>query len=278
MASLLDVSESDLPAFQDPPVIETVLGLQFDPIASLKNAHLGAFWSTLGADWTNVADSAPLDDQFERFDAEPTWIEQGVRLQFSRKPLLRLQIRNVARDRMIQIQNGRFHLNWLKRPGAEYPRYSRLRPQFDTLFKSFEDYVRDTSSERIRPNQWEVTYVNYIDKGAAWSQPRDWSDLLPFHGPAIPTREGMALETFSGEWQYEIKPRLGRLHVEIKHGRRSSSPSEQVEALVVKLTARGPLTDSVPTVQKGLDLGRKAIVLAFRDFTSAEAHATWRPK
>ena len=40
-----------LPDFNEPPVIETVLGLQFDPIESFNVPHFGLYWSKIRADY-----------------------------------------------------------------------------------------------------------------------------------------------------------------------------------------------------------------------------------
>ena len=277
MPTILGVPDSDLPSFARPPVIETVLGVQFDSLPNLKNAHLGAFWHRLGSDWPHVADEPRLDSQFERFDDEASWIGDGVRLRLTRDPASRLQIRNGIRDRMIQIQNGRFHLNWLKKPGEDYPRYSKIRTQFDRLFSKFEDYVQETGVGSITPNQWEVTYVNHFPAGTTWSDPNDWRSFLPSMGPEASLPTGLSLETFGGHWQFEIEPQLGRLHVEVQHGRSNDRPSSEDPVLVMKLTARGPMSTEVPSVGDGLDLGRKAIVLAFKGLTSEEAHEFWGP-
>jgi hypothetical protein len=40
--------ENMLPAFTKPPLAETVFGVQFSEIPTLRNAHLGAFWKPRG--------------------------------------------------------------------------------------------------------------------------------------------------------------------------------------------------------------------------------------
>ena len=57
-----------LPKYEKPPVVETVLGLQFNPLSAFTNAHLGAFWQSLGVEaWPTVTDKPPLPRQEERF-------------------------------------------------------------------------------------------------------------------------------------------------------------------------------------------------------------------
>lgn len=261
-------------SFRQPPVVETVLGVQFARLPSLTNAHLGAFWQHLGAGWLNVRDTPQLEEQFETFGEAAAW--GGVQLKLTQSPSLRLQIKNAAEDRMIQVQNGRFHYNWLGHGGEDYPRYKQVRPEFDGALSDFRRFLEKQHAGAIEPNQWEVTYVNHMPKGTVWDEPDDWLKLfnrLP--GPCLGS-DSLKLEGLGGLWHFEIVPQRGRLHVEIQHGR-IGSPDGQ-EAIVMKLTARGPIAPGEPVelgVGRGLDLGHDAIVASFRDLTSPEAHKYW---
>ena len=42
--SLRAMQNSGLPTFDNPPVIETVIGVQFDQIPNLTSAHFGWYW------------------------------------------------------------------------------------------------------------------------------------------------------------------------------------------------------------------------------------------
>jgi uncharacterized protein (TIGR04255 family) len=50
-----------------PPLIELVVGVQFDPMPALTAAYLGLFWRELGAEWPDVSETPALEPQFERF-------------------------------------------------------------------------------------------------------------------------------------------------------------------------------------------------------------------
>ena len=41
-------------SFERPPVVETVLGVQFKRLPGLTNAHLASFWRELGSDWPEI--------------------------------------------------------------------------------------------------------------------------------------------------------------------------------------------------------------------------------
>ncbi|MCY3018515.1 MAG: hypothetical protein NTW87_05730 [Planctomycetota bacterium] len=267
--------------FDRPPLQETVLGIQFIPMRKFNAAHLGAFWKTLGAEWRDVNGAAALEQQFEYFDARAFAGEMGFRLQFGGEPAARLQIPNAAGDRMIQVQNGRLLYNWLRSgpavPGPTqietrrnaYPHYPEIRGQFDDVLRRFRQFVAAEGFGELAANQWEVTYVNHLPKGTVWNSPGDWAALFPRLPMPAAQLEVAELESMIGEWHYHLPGKRGRLHVQLRHG---VAGKEQV--LVLTLTARGPVSQDVP-MGAGLDIGREAIVRAFKVLTSEAAHLYW---
>jgi len=116
--------------FAKPPLIETVVGVQFAQLSGLTSAHAGWFWKNwLDSSWEKIAETIPVPDQFERFE---TVALAAQRLTFDplAKPTSRVQISQKNDARMIQIQPTRFHYNW-NRVGGEYPRYKKVREQFN---------------------------------------------------------------------------------------------------------------------------------------------------
>lgn len=268
------MTKEPLPSFEQPPVIETVLGVQFKPLAGFSNAHLGAFWEKLSEDWPNVVDAPPLDPVYEQFGDDQVWKTSGLQLSLSKTRPARFQIRNPEKDRMVQIQNGRFHYNWVRRPTEDYPHYPRVRKEFDQHLEELRCYLDNKSLGSIDPNQWEVTYVNHIPIGTVWNQPEDWRELFPTLPMQAARTSAASLESFSGQWHFKIATDRGRLHVEIRHGRKQSE--ETSELLIMTLTARGPISPDGLDLDQGLDLGHDTIVRSFAELTSSNAHKKWR--
>lgn len=276
---MADAELGPLPDYENPPVIETVLGVQFERLPRATNAHWGAFWKSLGDRWPSVADAPPLPSQFERFDAR-AWAS-GLRFEFTQDPACRVQIRNADGSRMIQVQNTRLHLNWLKRPDQVYPRYETIRDGSDgddgfiPIFERFAKFVTDQQLGEFRPNQWEVTYVNDIPRGTVWETPADWGFFAPLAG--MPDIVGLiSAESFGGEWHFGIPGERGRLHVNWQHAKgKEGGLSDWIR---LTFTARGPILDadhSVSAVVRGLDLGRETIVRAFDRLMSDHARSYW---
>jgi uncharacterized protein (TIGR04255 family) len=267
---------SPRPDYVNPPVVEVILGVQFERLPGFKNAHLGAFWKTLGEHWPIVADAPPLQPQFERFVESSKWASVGTQLRLTSDPASRLQIKNRQGDQMVQVQNGRLHYNWLGEKSDGYPRYEAVREGFTWALRQFLGFAREENLGAFKPNQWELTYLNHIPQGTVWKCPKEWDFFRPL--ASLPTVEGIAQgESFGGEWHFVIPEQRGRLHVNWQHGFRSEPQAKEV--IVLNLTARGGLdaaeADPVPAVLEGLDLGRETIVRSFEKLMSDKANRFW---
>lgn len=266
-----------LPDYERPPLVETILGVQFDRLPGFRNAHLGAFWKSLDtAKWPTVVDAPPLASQFERFTEAARWAK-GLQLQVSQDPSSRLQIRNKNDDRMIQVQNGRLHFNWLGESGGTYPRYRDVRDGFRCALQDFVGFVRQEAVGDFLPNQWEVTYLNLFAKGTVWNTVEDWS-FFRLLAP-IPTIEELVYaENFTGEWHFQLPDERGRLHVSWQHAKKPEPSEEGDEVVRLALTARGPLPaaeDQLQAILEGVDLGRTTIVRSFKSFMGDDANHYW---
>ena len=264
------------PDYENPPVVETILGVQLEPLTGWRNAHLGAFWKTFNTDeWPNIFDAPLLHPQFERFAESTRWAKIGAQFMVTQDPSARLQIKNKDGDRMIQVQNSRLHFNWLGQAGSQYPRYESIRDGFVWVLQRFIEFVVRETAGDFRPNQWEVTYLNHIPKGTVWNTPNEWGFFLPLG--SVPTIEQVVQgESFAGGWNFIIPEQRGRLHVQWQHGRKSE-PKEQ-EVIVLTFTARGPVAGNENperAIVDGLDLGRETIARSFMAFMSKAANEYW---
>jgi uncharacterized protein (TIGR04255 family) len=259
------------PVFNQPPVIETVIGVQFAPLPGFSSAHVGWFWKKyLDEKWTKITDAVPLPDEFERFEAAPS---AGMHLRFEPMKLpSRLQVSWANDGRMIQIQPTRFHYNW-NRVGGEYPRYRSVRDEFDHYFGAFCRFAAEAKLGDIAPNQWEVTYIDSVPQGALWTTPADWHEVLPGLFSARPPVGEVRLESFGGEWHYEIPPQRGRLHLSVQLARIGNDPTP---VLLMQTTARGPVgAGGTASIAEGLELGHRTALDTFTRIISEKAQKAW---
>lgn len=263
------------PVFGAPPVIETVLGAQFAAVKGYTAAHSGCFWqsklSVERPEWKDATfqEMPKIDDVREEFASEPSFGRPYIRVEPAGERN-RVQIIRSGGERMIQLQDSRFIYNWRKQQG-HYPTFATIRPEFDTLYGDFIDYLRDAGLAEPVPNQWEVIYVNHIPKGSLWSSVSEWPQILT--GLYIPAAKPNAkFETVAGEWRYRLATDRARLHIALRHGR-----TEVGEVLILQLTARGPVdTSRGMAMDDGFALGHEAIVNTFEEITSHRAKEAWK--
>jgi uncharacterized protein (TIGR04255 family) len=266
------------PDFANPPIIELVLGAQFSPLTKLTTGHFGLFWKELGDDWIEPGDGPLIEDQFELFD-KPKWKSPNavqLRIEPIRLPA-RFTLGHREKDRLLQIQATRFHLNWRKREGF-YPSYKQLIAEFEDMFARFAAFTERAGLGTLVPNQWELTYIDAFPRDEYWNTPADWAAFLPGLFGQLFSTEGMgvALEHRAAEWSYEIQPRRGRLHIAAGPGR---AGEDKRDALLLQMTARGPVgKGGAETLRAGLDLGHEAAFGAFLRVTSDEARKRWGSK
>jgi uncharacterized protein (TIGR04255 family) len=259
--------------FENPPLIETVLGVQFATLPGLSNVQMGLFWKTLDPnEWKKVTEALPLPDQFEQFEEKPTTGQ--VQLLFGPMPG-RLQISHENGGRMIQLQPTRFHYNW-NRVGGDYPAYNNVRGEFDHYFDAFSRFASKNGVGEVIPNQWELTYIDSIPKGPLWESPANWCDVLPglFGRPQL--GETAQMESFGGEWHFEIPSKRGRVHMAVQLARLKDEPAP---ILMLQTTARGPIgKEGAADLHAGLEIGHRAILGAFLGVTSEKAQKAWGRK
>lgn len=267
----------ELPKFDFPPVVETVLSVQFAPLQHFSSAHAGWFWKKcLDQSWNTVQVVPRLDDSFERFGDEMVWGRGGGLRIATRPEPDRLQIIRENNERMIQVQDTRFIYNW-KKQGGPYPSYEKLLPEFLEAFDFFKLFVKDAGNDPLEINQWEVTYVNFLPKNDLWQSINDWSKIFPSLPTSVAYLDNLFAEDFRFESRFVIGRNLGRLYMNLGRGKIGSEKGEEV--IHLQFTARGPIEEnSVKGLKKGLDLGHETIVLSFESMTSPFAHKFWKKR
>lgn len=258
-----------LPDYERPPVVETVMGVQFAALPGFSVAHMGAFWESLGRDeWPVAMQERPIPASYERF-SDGAEFGRRLNLELTDAPACRVQMVHSDKSRMVQVQNGRLHVNWIGLSGGDYPRYAAVRDEFEDKLDRFEAFIEQDELGVLDIDQWEVTYVNHIRQGDLWTSPADWDFFTPLRG--VPSIDGVIEgESFQGEWHFVIPGQKGRLHVQWSHTRSATDGTPLVRLV---LTARGAVNDEPPLV--GIDLGRETIVRAFRELMSDDANRFW---
>lgn len=272
--STMTEDETKLPSFKAPPVSETVLAIQFDPIENLGAIHCADYRARIAARYPHFEEKAPLPRTSESFDQENSPPQPNVVFQSGMPPLRRCWFLDSEGNGIVQLDAEHFAHNWRNNTGnAVYPRYEYVRDEFQKLWIGFLEFLNEADLGRPKANHWEVTYVNHIDVGEGWQSLSELHNALTVW-PRLPSAGALsAPEGVQATLVYSIPKEKRRLRVSMQSAIRRS---DMQECILLKLIARGRVgSPEADEVLKHLDIGRKWIVQTFADLTSEEAHERW---
>lgn len=266
-----------LPDYDAPPVIETVLGVEFSPLEKWEIPHFGLFWSRVQARFPRFEVNPPLGSNVESAQLEfkqPT----PPRVELMSKPQVRCWFLNESNTELIQVQHDRFVHNWRKVAGSEiYPHYDTyIRSAFERNWKQFCEFLDTEQIGAPDVRQCEITYVNHIDRGKGWDSFAELSEVFPCWSGSTSGHFLPPPETVLFNVSYVMPENRGRLRVALVHAFRATDAKETLQ---LTLTARGkPCSAETSEILQWLDLGREWVVQGFTDFTSKKMHQRWRRK
>jgi uncharacterized protein (TIGR04255 family) len=267
--------------FDAPPVVETALSVQFNALAGFTAAHAGWFWKEyiekLGdgpsKEWKQATETARIPELFEKFGAEDLWALPSFRMMPG-VMTPRTQIIRADSERMIQVQDNRFILNWRKQTSA-YPTYEILLPEFRNMLNAFESFCSEAAFGIPVYNLWEVTYVDQVKKGTMWDSVRNLNRIFPALGtPSVSNRHTPPSddETISADWRFSLADRRGRLYIQLRQAKLQPSNDEVIQ---LTTTARGPVNET-QSWEQGMNFGHDALRETFLSITSTEAQQFWK--
>jgi uncharacterized protein (TIGR04255 family) len=266
-------SPADQPVtFQDPPVTEVVLAIQFaERVVDLE--VLADFTARTKDDFPRRAQRQPLPAMQEEAASGVTGPQ--ISFEIGREfELPRTWFMSEDETKILQRQEDRFVFNW-QRPNPEasdYPRYRVLREWFRERLAQLEESIKAAGKAVPGTNFCEVTYVNQVpiegETGlanilAAIEKPR--YDFLP-----VADNQQYVARFPIGEGDL---PPHGALYVNAAPAQRPDGKSMYLINLTSRLT---PGDTQGNAAWAALDLGREWIVKGFVDLTTKEMHDLWR--
>ena len=155
---------STLPDFADPPVIETVLGVEFAPLNDLDVLKIGLFWDTIRQDYPSYKIMPALGSRALAGAASET--SSPPQIEFLAHLPIRCWFMDASQVRLIQVQNDRFIHNWRKVGSTEtYPHYETIRPIFEREWSRFIEFLAGQGVPPPQIRECEISYVNHVEKG-----------------------------------------------------------------------------------------------------------------
>jgi uncharacterized protein (TIGR04255 family) len=267
--------QGPLPEYENPPVSEVALSVEFQPLAGWHGPHAGLYWGQINKEYPRTEVQVPLPSQIERFD-QPSWQAPAIHVEMVSPDIARVWFLAEPPTWIIQVQRNRFILNWRKVKGDEiYPRYEKeVRPRFEKEWSRFQRFVAEHSLGPIDILQCEITYVNDILRGEGWNNFAESVSLLAHWIPRGTTGFLPPLETFAIAGSVRLPQDAGRLHFGTQHAIRQI---DQREVVQLRLTARGlPASSADSDLLRWMDIGREWVVRAFTDITSSKAQELWK--
>lgn len=260
--------------FRKPPVIETILGVQFVPLRALSLPYIGLYWSEIRNQYPTHEVKPPLSSVTEDFSFPPTPAKVGIEIT-EEPPDVRFWFIDQASTHLIQVQRDRFIRNWRKSepPHHEYPRYDDLRPRFEQDWRGFVAFLEREGLGTPEVNQCEVTYINHIELGLGWETLADVHRVLtmlkrPEQQEFLPEPEMLTVSA-----RYVMAERRGRLHVAATPAIRRQDGNQVMQ---LTLTARGrPKSSRLEDIVAWFNLGHDWVVHGFVDLTTPAMHQVW---
>jgi uncharacterized protein (TIGR04255 family) len=257
----------ELPHYEKPPVVEVVCGILFDPIETLLTPHIGILWQKFQPDYPFCSDVAPLAPKVEVFNES---IEtQQIRLADIRltdvPPLPRVWFIKSDQTTLIQVQRDRFIHNWRKvSPENEYLRYETLINVFQDHLSCFDSFLNEAGLGEIKPQQYELTYINQIPQGQGWKTLEEIGDIFPdFAWRANTQRFLTNPKNTSVTTTFDLPDEIGRLYAVINHVMSDTGPT-----LSFEITVRGIGNyKSREAMRDWFDIAHDWVGKAFADLT-----------
>jgi len=159
---MLQSAGTKTPKFKKPPVVETVLGVQFSELAGFRTTHFGLFWDRIRSDFPKIDDQPRINRVVEVFPRKP--LPRPARLSLSSAAgAQRVQYTDRKGSVMLQLQPDRFLYNWRRaEDGIPYGSFEKNVQRFDVEYERFREFCSKQNLDEPRPDLCEVCYVNHL--------------------------------------------------------------------------------------------------------------------
>lgn len=267
-----------LPEYERPPVIELVLGLQFEPLTKMGIVHPGLIWQHFRDRYPNVEQQQPLAPSMEQYDspqARPP--RMNIELELA-ATLPRIWFISGDRTRLLQLQRDRFIFNWRQGASEEtYPRFAALRAEFVKELAQFQAALEQEDLGTIQPTQCEISYVNELVNPDNRSQRVDLGRTLTTWASPADSDFPLPPEYVTQEIRYVIPGADGRPTGRLKIALQSVYETKTGHlAYLLHLTAHGaPPEPGVAGVLRFIDVSHDWITRCFTAITTAEMQRVW---
>lgn len=252
---------------ENPPVVETAIGLQFEEILNFKTIHFGQYYETIADRFPLTSDQPRLEQITESFPNRKPGPGFGVRFENSISPHRVWYTDKENGSFLLQLQPDRFGFNWRRgEEASEYPSFSENCNKCLEEFSSFQGFCHEKDLGDLQLNLCEIVYVNKI-----WPNADDKS-ITDLYAKVF---AGLSFETFSPEFAqpealsynrtFPIERERGRLYAQTS----VANDEKRGDYILWKMVAR-VLFKEGDEVKDALQLAHEWVVRAFTALTKPE--------
>jgi uncharacterized protein (TIGR04255 family) len=272
--AMLDDPRAGHVRFERPPVIETVFGIQFQPLGRWQIPTFGLFWTTIKDRYPRTTVAPSLETQIEDISQPPRPMGGVAFNILPGPPPPRCWFFNESESQLIQVQQNRFIFNWKRGlVDASYPHYENIRPILQREWEHYCGFVAFNELGKIEVKQCEVSYINHIEKGEGWKDFSELDSILRVWSGGALYRKTLKPEDINIGIKYQLPRIMGRLYILAEPAIRTT---DFKEVLQVTLTARGAPESSDPrNVFQWFDLAQGLVREAFVEITTEKMHEIW---
>jgi len=257
-----------LPNYNEPPLTEVALGVQFTPVNGYKSVYSAKVWELFKENFPKVQEFPLTETQFETFGGMN--VQPSFQLQVGTPPVgSRLWFLSDDESHILQFQPDRLVTNWRKQKGSQsYPRFEGIAESFEKNLQVLAEYFGSSFKCQIDINQVEVVYVNIIPVDD-FSQANNWFSLW--------VDGDLNIESLSTSFNEVIFDESNKPFARLKYEIQSVfSHDGKNKAFTLSLTYRGkPTENDIESAMKFIELGRETIVSRFDQITTDKAHQIW---
>ena len=264
------IRPTNLPAFENPPLHEVVVGVQFAPIKGYSQINIGDVWALYKDDYPLTEAHSPLAPKLANYGLqvrqnEVQFIDGAIHDRF--------WFLTRSEGELIQFQPDKFLHNWRKTDlgNNEYPRYEAISKKFETELLQLELYFkRKFKATGLNINHYEVSYVNTIYEKDL--EGLNLNDIFSF------VKFSQFPDNFATRFNRVLKNKTeqpyARLSIEVNQGVGPGGPLYKLSISV----EGAPEDSSIKSAMGFIEEGRSLIVKTFKDVTGEKAHKVWRLK
>lgn len=251
-----------LPSYRKPPVTEVVAGVYFDnTLPNFGVGQMGLFWHRIQKEFPRSQHAGPVAPP----GSDYRWLDGVTGL-----PLPRIWFVSEGKNDLIQLQGDCFFFNWRKTAdGDVYPRYKYIIAGFEKQLDGFLSFLKESSFPEPKPMLCELTYVNHVQRGAAWKTIDDIAKIFKDFCWSKDKEIFPIPKSLTWSCAIDLPDNAGAMSATLSQVTRVG---DQNQSIRLELACKGlGGTTSLREMRPWFDLAHEWIVRGFSDLTTPEA-------